>query len=280
MSAISETAGIERSEQDEALGDIIDLARYPLHAPGSPAYGRLVDAARQGLGEAGACVLAGFMRPAAVARTLAEVDPLQPEAFVCRQPHNVYLVDPDPARPSEHARNRLVRSEKAILAHDEIPTGSPLRGIYESPGFRAFICDALEVERLFPFDDPLASINVNFYGEDQELGWHFDNAKFALTLMLRQAVSGGAFEYAPNIRTEDEAGYGRIARILDGDATGVRELKQDPGALVLFKGSRSLHRVAPSFGSPPRTIAILSYAGEPGQGLKDHTRLLFYGRRQ
>jgi 2OG-Fe(II) oxygenase superfamily len=124
---------------------------------------------------------------------------------------------------------------------------------------------------------PLASINVNFYGEDQELGWHFDNAKFALTLMPRQAVSGGAFEYAPTSAR-------RTRRAIGGSSASwtamQRELKQDPGALVLFKGSRSLHRVTPSFGRPPRTIAILSYAGEPGQGLKDHTRLLFYGRRE
>jgi len=121
---------------------------------------------------------------------------------------------------------------------------------------------------------------VNFYGENQELGWHFDNAKFAVTLMLRQADAGGAFEFAPNIREESDKGFARVARILDGDPAEVRELRQDPGALVLFKGSRSLHRVAPCFGDSPRTIAVLSYVSEPGQGLKEHTRLLFYGRQQ
>lgn len=264
---------------EEGLAEIVDLARYPIDAPLDPAYARLLAGRKAGLAETGAAVLEGFLRPTTVARILAEVDPLQPGAFVCRQPHNVYLVDSDPDFAPDHTRNRLIRSEKAILAHDEIPAASPLRRLYDSPAFRSFVCRTLEIDQLHPFADPLASINVNFYGGDgQELGWHFDNAKFAITLMLRQAPEGGAFDYAPNIRAETEAGYAAIARILDGDATGVRELKQDPGALVLFKGSRSLHRVAPSYGRPPRTIAILSYAGEAGGGLKEHTRLIFYGR--
>ncbi len=260
------------------LGDIVDLRRYAIDAPTSPAYRRLVETARRGLGATGACVLEGFMRPGAVAQTLVQVDPLEESAFVCGQPHNVYLVGADPAYLPEHARNRLVRSEKAILGDDEIPADSPLRAIYGSKRFRAFVCDALEIERLFPFDDPLASINVNFYGDNQELGWHFDNSIFTVTLMLRQADAGGTFEFAPNIREESAAGYAAVGRILDGDPTAVRELKQDPGALVLFKGSRSLHRVTPSFGARARTIAILSYAAEPNYGLKEHTRLLFYGR--
>ncbi len=260
------------------IAAIVDLERYPLHLPASPGYRDCLAAARAGLAATGACVFEGFLGPSAVARILAEVDPLQRSAFVCGQPHNVYLVDPDPAFPADHARNRLVRSEKALLAHDEIPAASPLRDLYDWEAFRAFVCAALDIEAVYPFDDPLASINVNFYGGGQELGWHFDNSKFTVTLMLRQAESGGAFEFAPNIREESAAGYAAVGRILDGDLRGVAELKQDPGALVLFKGSRSLHRVTPCFGPAPRTIAILSYTSEAGRGLKEHTRLLFYGR--
>jgi hypothetical protein len=263
---------------DEALPALVDLDRYPIHAAGSAGYRRVIEQARRDLAARGACVLEGFMREGAVARTLAEVDPLQPAAFVCSQPHNVYLVAADPAYPPGHARNRQVRSAKAVLAHDEIPASSPLRAIYGAGDFRAFVCDALQIERLFAFDDPLASININFYGAGQELGWHFDNSIFTVTLMLRQAESGGMFEFAPDIREESAAGYATVGRILDGDPAAVQELKQDPGALVLFKGSRSLHRVTPCLGPCARTIAILSYASEPNYGLKPHTRMLFYGR--
>jgi hypothetical protein len=272
------SAATIRKRTDKRLSSILDLDRYPLHQPASPMYRKLVSRARRGLSLRGACVFEEFMRADAVGDTLAEVDPLQASAFVCSQPHNVYLVDPDPAYPPSHARNRLVRSEKAIIADDELPAASPLRAIYEWDRFRAFLCDALQIDRLFPFADPLASVNINFYSAGQELGWHFDNSKFTVTIMLREADAGGAFEFVPNIRDDTEVGYPVVDRIVNGSRAGVAELKQGPGALVLFKGSRSLHRVTPSFGSRPRTIAILSYTSEPGRGLKEHTRRLFYGR--
>jgi hypothetical protein len=231
------------------LASAVDLERYPIRAVGSPGYQSLLGAVWRDLAASGACVLDGFMRRDAVARTLLQLDPLKPGAFVCRQPHNVYLVAGDPQFPPQHARNRQVRSEKAILADDEIPAESPLRDIYEDEDFRSFLRVALGTDALFAFADRLGSVNVNFYDVGQELGWHFDNSIFTVTLMLRQSAAGGLFEFAPNIRQEGAAGYDRVNRILDGDQTDVRELKQGPGALVLFKGSRSLHRVTPCFGN-------------------------------
>ncbi len=269
-------AGVET----DRLAAAIDLARYPIHERGSAAFAALLQTVKRDLAASGASVLDGFMRPASVAQTLAEVDPLASGAFVCRQPHNVFLVPDDPAYDPDHPRNRQVRSEKAILADDEIPAASPLRDIYDSADFRAFLRAALGVDALFPFADNLGSVNVNFYGQGQELGWHFDNSVFTVTLMLRQAERGGLFEFAPDIRQEGAAGFDPVRKILDGDNAAVRELKQDAGALVLFKGSRSLHRVTPAFGARPRTIAILSYAPVPDYSLKEHTRRIFYGRTQ
>jgi hypothetical protein len=277
--ALTATQGQAARESDSRrLDGIVDLKRYPIDAPESPAYRQMLAAASRGLETTGACVFEGFMRAPAVRQTLAEIDPLSPGAFVCGRPHNVYLVAPDPAYPADHPRNRQVRSVKAGLADDEIPANSPVRAIYEAECFRSFLCQALKIDRLFAFDDPLGSINVGFYGVNQELGWHFDNSVFTVTIMLRQSESGGLFEYAPNIREESPAGFDVVQQILDGRSPLVRELKQDPGALVLFKGSRSLHRVTPSFGPLPRTIAILSYAPVPNYSLTEHNRQLFYGR--
>jgi len=268
------------SVETDRLAAAVDLARYPIHEKGSAAFTTLLQTVKRDLAASGASVLDGFMRPASVAQTLAEVDPLASGAFVCRQPHNVFLVPDDLAHDPDHPRNRQVRSEKAILADDEIPASSPLRDIYDSADFRAFLRAALGVDALFPFADSLGSVNVNFYGQGQELGWHFDNSVFTVTLMLRQAERGGLFEFAPDIRQEGAAGFDPVRKILDGDNAAVRELKQDAGALVLFKGSRSLHRVTPAFGARPRTIAILSYAPVPDYSLKEHTRRIFYGRTQ
>jgi hypothetical protein len=270
----------EPGTDEGELADIVQLDRYPIHRPASPECRRLVEAAKSSLSGSGAFVLEGFLPSSAVTGILDQADSMAKAAFVSSQPHNVFLLPADPAFSSDHARNRLVRSEKAVLADDQIPAGSLLRQLYGADCFRSFLCEVLEVEGLFPFEDPLAPINVSFYGEGEELGWHFDNSPFAVTLLLRDAPGGGAFEYVPDTRRDTPEGYAAISRILDGDQGSVRELKQGRGALVLFKGARSLHRVTPCRGAVPRTIAILSYASEPGRSLKEHTRLLFYGRTQ
>jgi len=270
----------DSNKAEGELADIIRLDRFPLHRPESLECRRLVEAAKSSLSASGAFVLEGFLPSSAVAGILDQADSMAEAAFVSSQPHNVFLQPADPAFPPDHARNRLVRSEKSVLADDQIPAGSLLRRLYGADCFRSFLCEVLEVEGLFPFEDPLAPINVSFYGEGEELGWHFDNSPFAVTLLLRDAEKGGAFEYVRDSRRETPEGYAALSRILDGEASDVRELKQGRGALVLFKGARSLHRVTPSGGPVPRTIAILSYASEPGRSLKEHTRLLFYGRTQ
>jgi alkylated DNA repair dioxygenase AlkB len=261
-----------------STANLIDLARYPIEDRKGAAYRSLLARVQDDLAASGACVLEQFLQPATVRRILEQIDPLAAGAYVCGSPHNVFLAKSDPYLPPDHPRNRLVESRKACLAHDEIPAASPLHAIYGAPSLRGFIADALGFEALYPYEDPLASININFYGAGQELGWHFDNAPFVVTLMLRQAESGGVFEFAPNIRDESESGFRTVGRILAGNRKSVRELAQGPGALVFFRGSRSMHRVTPSFGRQPRTIAILSYAPEPGQMLAENVRQIFYGR--
>jgi hypothetical protein len=46
----------------------------------------------------------------------------------------------------------------------------------------------------------LSSINVHYADEGQELGWHFDNSEFAITLLLQAPQSGGQFEYVRDLR--------------------------------------------------------------------------------
>jgi len=274
----SEAQGRERGGEAGELGAVVDLARYPIDRPASPDCQRLLETARSKLDDSGAFVLEGFLRPSAVADILAQADSAVSAAFASSQPHNVFLLPADPGYPADHARNRLVRSAKSVLADDQLPRESMLRRLYGADCFQSFLCKALGVDGIFPFEDPLAPINLSFYGEGDELGWHFDNSPFAVTLLLRDASRGGAFEFAPNIRRDTPEGYEAISRILGGDLGAVHGLNQGRGALVLFKGARSLHRVTPCAGAVARTIAVLSYGPEPGRSLNEHTRLLFYGR--
>ena len=60
--------------------------------------------------------------------------------------------------------------------------------------------------------------------------------------------NGWEFEYVPLIRSRENENYEAVKRVLDGDRTGVIQLRQEPGMLVLFKGHHLLHRVAPGQG--------------------------------
>jgi alkylated DNA repair dioxygenase AlkB len=258
--------------------DLIDLARYPLHEAEGAGYLGLLRAAQGRLAEDGALVLPGFVTPAAVAAMVREAEALLPRAYYCAQDHNPYLVADDPDLPPAHPRNRPQTSDKGCIAHDLFAEDSALRALYDWPPLRAFIAAVQGVARLYPYEDPLASLNLNVFAPGQQLGWHFDNADFVTTLMLRPAEAGGVYEYAPGLRNPEDANYDAVARVLDGERAGVRVLDMDPGALVLFRGRYALHRVTPVEGTRPRLLAILSYDPEPGKMLTEHTRALFYGR--
>ena len=103
--------------------------------------------------------------------------------------------------------------------------------------------------RLFNYADPLSSINVHYYKEGQELGWHFDNSAFAVTLMIQPSGQGGDFEYIAALRDCDagDMNFEGVGQALDGAITGNR-LTIDAGTLALFRGKNSLHRVTPVIG--------------------------------
>lgn len=236
-----------------------------------------IAAARRGLAEDGVAVLRGFVAPARAAAMLAEVEPALDKAFSQLKTHNVYLLRDDPALPPDHPRNAKVTTSSATLAHDLIPEGG-LRDLYDAPALRAGLAEILGFPALYPYADPLAGLNVLTYAPGTETGWHFDNASFVVTLMLRPAAAGGHYDYLPGSRPEADDGHATVARVLAGDLTGLRRLDQQAGDLVVFRGQRTLHRVTPVEGDLPRVIAVLSYAEAPGKTLHEDTRRTFYGR--
>ncbi len=258
--------------------DLVDLARYPLDAPESPAYRELLRGARARLAEDGALALPGFVTAAAVAALVDEAEALLPEAYYCAQDPNPYLIANDPARPAGHPRNRAQKSDKGCLADDLIPQDSALRALYDWPPLRAFIAALLGVDVLNPYADPLGSLNINVFEPGQQLGWHFDNADFVTTLMIRPAEAGGVYEYVPGLRGPEDDDLAALCAVLDGAGEVPRVLDMEAGALVLFRGRTALHRVTPVESGPPRLLAVLSYDPEPGRMLTEDTRQIFYGR--
>lgn len=255
------------------LDQIVDLKAYPLE---DPAFrGRC----RETIDRDGVLVMPGFMIPDAVDSVRAEGNANRDKAFFCSQNHTVYLSAPDPGFPADHARNRMVVSSKGCITDDQIPGDSALRSLYNAPAFRGFLCQVLGEDQLYDYADPLSSINIHYAETGQELGWHFDNSSFAITLMIEPPERGGQFEYQRDVRDADagDMNFEAVAAVLDGQSE-VRQLSMKAGALVLFRGRNAIHRVAPNEGRRTRMLAVLAYNAQPGVSLSEEARMTFYGR--
>ena len=255
------------------IPDQVDAGRHPIADP------EYVDRCRRQLDRDGALVLPGFFTEGAIREVVDESADRRDDAFYAASSHNVYLTPADPALPDGHPYNRQVDSSKGLIADDQIPATSSLRTVYDSDAFRSFLCGVLGIERLHPYADDLSSINVHFASEGQELGWHFDNSSFAVTMLLQAPERGGLFEYVRDARWADhgEMGYDRVAAVLDG-CEPVECLDIAPGDLVLFRGRDALHRVTPTEGSITRMLVVFAYNSEPGVVLSESALDTFYGR--
>jgi len=255
------------------LADIVDLDRYPIDTED---FGK---AAAAMLDADGVLVLESFIRPEALNEMIAEAEAGQHQAYFCTQSHSVYLTPQDPAFNAGHPANRQVESSKGCICDDVVPDASPLRALYNDETFRSFIKRATGEAALHPYADALSSINIHYAKRGQELGWHFDNSSFAITLLIQKPDAGSRFEYVKDLRDADagEMNYEGVGALLDG-AVAPQVLQMEAGTLVLFRGRNSIHRVSPNESDRTRMLAVLAYNSEPGVSLSENARMTFYGR--
>ena len=97
-------------------------------------------------------------------------------------------------------------------------------------------------------------------------------------MALRDAETGGDFEYTPLIRSRDDERYEAVQRVLDGDRSQVRTIPMTPGTLLLFEGRNSMHRVTPIEGGVARLVALLAYDARPDTKSTELLRRVRYGR--
>ncbi len=252
---------------------IIDLGAYPL------ADARFQEQCRQALSTDGVLVLQNFIQADALAAMQAEAEAGESQAYFCAQTHSVYLTPPDPALSDDHPANRQVTSSKGCICDDIVAPESPLRTLYDDAQFRAFVMAVTGEAELHPYADSLSSINIHYARRGQELGWHFDNSSFAITLLIEKPNAGSRFEYIKDLRdaAAGEMNYAGVQALLDGDVQP-DVLAMEPGALVLFRGRNSIHRVSPNESDKTRMLAVLAYNAEPGVELSESARMTFYGR--
>ncbi|WP_417244988.1 2OG-Fe(II) oxygenase [Celeribacter sp.] len=255
------------------LNEIIDLKAFPIGDADFRA------ACKKEFEETGVFVMPGFVQKHAIDTIRDEGMANKDKVFKSTKQHNVYLAPKDDSFADDHARNRLVTSSKGCITDDLLPQASPLRQLYDAPLFRSFLCDVLGEKEMHEYADPLSSINLHFAEKGEELGWHFDNSSFAITLMVQAPEKGARFEYVNAVRDADsgEMGFEQVDEILDGKAP-VEVVEADAGTLVFFRGRNSIHRVSPNEGDLTRILAVLAYNAEPGIELSEAARMTFYGR--
>jgi hypothetical protein len=259
--------------------DLIDRALYPVTDLGAPAT-RAVVAEEQGrLAETGVSIMPGFLTPVAVAALCREADDLAPLAHFSEASGTPYLERPDRSFPAGHPRRTVVRSAVRALAYDLFPRESPLRALYEWDPLMAFVAAVLRRSPLYRYADPLGALNLAVMVQGDELGWHFDQTDFVVSIALQDSTEGGDFVNVPRIRRAEDECYDDVARALRGDdVAGVERVPMTPGTLMLFEGRHSLHRVTKIEGRVPRYVALLAYDTRPDTVSSDQLKLARYGR--
>ena len=202
--------------------------RYPINEPASPAYRVLVQGCRDQLRDHGVAQLAGFLTPAAVSQMLAQASRLAAQAWASDQTHTVYFEPPDDSAGPDHPRALLQHSAKKAIAYDLIPAGAPIRRLYESDDLTGFIAAVLGKQVLYRSADPLDALEIAIFGDGDELGWHFDNSEFSVTVMYAESEAGGHFDYYPRLRDEHDENYPGVQQVLHGRPGRRRQAAQQP----------------------------------------------------
>jgi len=251
----------------------VNLKSYPLNS------NNFADKCRQKLSETGVLLLPQFLLPEALNQTIREAQTRAHLAYFTKKTHNVYLSEPDTSLPETHVFNRQVKSSKGCITTDQIQSESGLHVIYNNSIFKKFIAHVVQENAIYPYADPLSGINIHYASEGEELGWHFDNSSFAITLLLQAPKEGGIFQYVGNLRNtnSDEMNFKDVEAVLN-DKAPVKTLNMKEGTLVLFRGLNSLHRVTPTIGNQTRILVVLAYNNKAGVSLSESARMTFFGR--
>jgi len=255
------------------IRNIIDLGKYPLEDA------NFIKLCRTKISENGVLTLPNFLNEQIIKYLVEAGSDAQNMAFFSNSTHNVYLTKNNLELDDDHIFNRQVVSSKGCITDDQIPQISPLKTLYNSEIFREFLASVLGEKKLYEYADGLSSINVHYASEGEELGWHFDNSSFAITLLLQAPEAGGSFEYIKDLRDAEagEMNFEGVKSLLDG-ITKPEVLKVEPGTLVLFRGKNSIHRVTPTRGNKTRMLVVLAYNTSPGISLSKSAQITFFGR--
>lgn len=259
--------------------DMIETRRYSIQSSLAPEYRETVLNAQQQLRARGAAELPGFLTPSAVEVFTEDATYASNRAYCSEGMGTPYLERADDDQwPASHPRRQQSRSRVSAVGYDLIPLTSPLRLLYEDEDVRRFLEAILDVPVLFRYADPFGALNLSVMDEGDELGWHFDQTDFVVSLAIQSAEQGGDFEVVPNIRSARDECYDDVERLLNGDEIEVVTLPMVPGTLLIFRGRHSIHRVTPVSGQTPRLVGLLGFDTSEGTMSSRELQIDRYGR--
>ena len=261
------------------LSDIVETDRYPLHDPEGERMRTVISRSRAELDRDGCTLLPGFLRNAALERARAEGQGLCEKAFFASRYTNAYFTADDRTLEEHDPRRHFMDRTSGFVTRDQIPADAVIHRLYVARAMKDLVGACLGKRPIYEYADPFAGLVINVLPEGTQQPWHYDTNEFIVTLMTQAPERGGAFEYCPNIRNEENEAFEAVGRVLRGDDRDrVKTLALRPGDLQLFRGRYSLHRVERVAGSRPRHTAIFAYSERPGViGRLERTRQL-YGR--
>ena len=206
-----------------------------------------------------------------------EANDLKKHSYRSSSEYNVYVSDYDDKFPPESPRNRIMNTTKKCIPNDLIPKDSILQRLYDSSFLKDFFCELLDKENLYPYEDSLSSININYYDKGDALGWHFDNSDFTITLLVKNCTKGGVYEFFNDMRYKDgKEDYAFVEKILDNEVSGTK-IDSFEGDLMIFKGNKSIHQVT-AVEEGERILVTFNYNEKIGVSLSEKSRKTFFGR--
>jgi hypothetical protein len=200
--------------------------------------------------------LPGFIKPSALPGLVAECDELAKVAY-----------------------HTTVNANLEVVAYDQFPNDSVIRALYEWEPLMEFVARVLGEKQLYRYADPFGALNLAVMRDGHELGWHFDQTDFVVSIALQPSLEGGHFENVPRIRSMGNDNAETVAAIRNGERNDlVRIEPMTPGTLMVFNGRWSYHRVSKVHGDVARHVALLAYDTKPGTDSNNELKIGRYGR--
>ncbi len=262
----------EVSAQD--MKKLIDLDRYPIDRLNNKPGQLLVAQCRSDLEDSAAAILPSFVRQSAILKMAKEAESLVQIAHRYDGDRAPFYDVDDNERSDDDSLQSRVRSGRhpnryCQILNYQIPNSSDLRAIYLWPPLTEFIRQVLNVEHLFQSQCPHLALTMKVAYEGDTDGWHYDPNDGVITLVLQTPDNGGEFEYAPDVRNQNDQNYAGVDRLYKSPDVEAIRPTLEPGTFTFFNGRYSMHRVRPvGLTRQPRIVSIFSFDQRPDHFLR------------